>query len=218
MQLIDLGLMPYRDAWIRQELHHADVVAGGEEAVLLVEHPPVITLGRRSAINGIGPNLLASEQLLAERGVELVQSDRGGDITFHGPGQLVVYPIVRLNTHKLSVGAYVQILLDAVVETLAEFGIQAGKDRQAIGVWVGQGATAAKLCALGVRVRRGVTLHGIALNVSTDLRYFDLIVPCGLPSRRVTSMNKLLDPNTMNINGVKPVLTQKLFDRLAAKC
>src|SRR4051795_43647 len=105
MQVLDLGLMPYRDAWSLQEKIHAEVAQGAEEHLLLVEHPPVITLGRRP---GIAKNLLAPKAQLSELGIDLVQSDRGGDITFHGPGQLVAYPIVRLNNHRLSVGGYVR--------------------------------------------------------------------------------------------------------------
>ena len=118
-------MMPYRQAWALQEEGHAQVLAGGEERVLLVEHPPVITFGRRS---GVERNLLASDEQLARLGVEVVQSDRGGDITFHGPGQLVVYPIIRLNDHALSFGAYVHGLEEAVVRALARFGVAAGKD------------------------------------------------------------------------------------------
>src|SRR5436190_638454 len=118
MRIIDLGLIPYRDAWKMQEEIHAQVLAGGEEMVLLLEHPPVITFGRRVADSQ--RNLLASQQVLKEMGVEVVESDRGGDITFHGPGQLVAYPIVRLKDHKLSVGAYVRKLEEIVIDTLAD--------------------------------------------------------------------------------------------------
>src|SRR3954468_17377191 len=159
----DLGLMKYRDAWALQEVAHADVLAGGEERVLLVEHPPVITFGRRP---GVERNLIASDEQLRAAGVDVVQSDRGGDITFHGPGQVVAYPIIRLNDHGLSVGGYVRALERAVIATLADFGIGARRDESAVGVWVDEAATgtAAKVCAIGVRIRRGVSLHGLALN------------------------------------------------------
>jgi lipoyl(octanoyl) transferase len=200
--------MRYRDAWAVQEQAHADVLAGGEERVLLVEHPPVITFGRRA---GVERNLLASDEQLAKLDVEIVQSDRGGDITFHGPGQLVAYPIVRLNDHALSVGAYVHGLEEAVVRTLARFGVPAGKDACAVGVWTDDGSgTSAKVCAIGVRIRRGVSLHGLALNVTTDLSYFNLIVPCGLQCRAVTSLQKLLGERAPWMGQVKEAMLGEL--------
>ena len=203
----DLGLMNYRDAWALQEQAHADVLAGGEERVLLVEHPTVITFGRRA---GVERNLLATDEQLSTLGVEVVPSDRGGDITFHGPGQIVAYPIVRLNDHALSVGGYVHALEDAVVRTLAQFGVTAGKDSCAVGVWTDDGGTSAKVCAIGVRIRRGVSLHGLALNVTTDLSYFNLIVPCGLQCRPVTSLAKLLGQRAPGIEQVKRVLVEEV--------
>jgi len=125
--------MRYRDAWDLQKSAHAEVLAGGDERIFLVEHPPVITFGRRP---GVDQHLLASRQTLASMGVEVVQSDRGGDITFHGLGQLVAYPIIRLNDHRLSVGSYVRSLETAVIATLSDLGIAAQKDSAAIGVWV----------------------------------------------------------------------------------
>jgi lipoyl(octanoyl) transferase len=151
--------------------------------------------------------------------VELVQSDRGGDITFHGPGQVVAYPIVRLNDHGLSVGGYVRSLERAVIATLADFGIQARRDESAVGVWVDEPATgkAAKICAIGVRIRRGVSLHGLALNVTTDLNYFNLIVPCGLPGRPVTSIQKLLGDAAPTIYQVREKLARRLIQALSAR-
>jgi len=132
MQIQDLGLMPYRDAWAIQEAAHEEVVAGGDERIILVEHPPVITYGRRP---GVDKNLLASADQLATLGVEIVQSDRGGDITFHGPGQLVVYPIIRLADHKLSVSGYVHTLESIIIQALKKFGVPANTDAAAVGVW-----------------------------------------------------------------------------------
>lgn len=200
--IIDLGSMPYRQAWALQEQAHEQVVAGEDERVFLVEHPPVITLGRRP---GTDANLVAQRETLARMGVELVESDRGGNITFHGPGQITAYPIIRLNDHRLSVGAYVHRLEDIIIDTLTELGVPAGKDVCAVGVWTG----GAKIAAIGVRVKRGVTLHGLALNVTTDMRYFDLIVPCGL-RRPVTSVEKLMGADTPSIEHVKHVLGEKL--------
>lgn len=210
MRVEDLGMMRYRDAWALQERMHAEVVDGAEERILLVEHPPVITYGRRP---GVERNVVAPPDELARRGVEVVPSDRGGDVTFHGPGQLVVYPIVRLNDHHLSVGGYVRALERAVIDALKLLGVAARKDSCAVGVWTegppGSGMLA-KICAIGVRARRGVTLHGLALNVTTDLSYFDLIVPCGLVGRPVTSLRKLLGPRTPTIDAVKSAVAEAL--------
>ncbi len=203
----DLGLMPYRQAWQLQEQRHAEVVEGGEERVLLVEHPPVITLGRRA---GQMKHVLQPVGLLQQAGVELVESDRGGDVTFHGPGQLVAYPIVRLNDHGLSVGAYVRALEQTVIATLAELGVEAHKDACAVGVWAKDGEKLAKVCAIGVRIRRGVTMHGLALNVTTDLREFDRIVPCGLSGRSATSLQRLLGEKAPTMEQVKAALVGNL--------
>ncbi|MGC3996345.1 MAG: lipoyl(octanoyl) transferase LipB [Anaeromyxobacter sp.] len=197
MRMTDLGQLAYRPAWDLQEQAHARVLAGGEEELLLVEHTPVITLGRRGSLEGsdMARNLLASPEALARVGVEVVQSDRGGDITFHGPGQIVAYPIVRLNDHRLSVGAYVRRLEQAVIDTLGDLQISARREDGAVGIWVDDVVTgqAAKICAVGVRIKRGISLHGIALNVTTDLNYFNLIVPCGLVGRPVTSVQRMLE-------------------------
>ncbi len=208
MKVHDLGKLDYRAAWAQQERAHAQVLAGGEEQILLVEHPPVITFGRR---DGGERNLMASEEQLAKLGVELVKSDRGGDITFHGPGQIVAYPIVRLNSHRLSVGAYVHRLEDAVITLLAEFGIAARKDPAAVGIWLDDGDVVAKICAIGVRISRGISLHGLALNVTTDLRYFDLIVPCGLPGKSATSLQRLLGDRMPEMGAVREGLAAQLI-------
>src|SRR5688500_14876136 len=210
MRVIDLGTMPYREAWAAQERAHAEVVGGGEEQLLLVEHTPVITFGRRP---DVARNVIASDESLKQLGVEVVQSDRGGDVTFHGPGQVVAYPIVRLNDHRLSVGAFVRRLEETVIATLRELGIDAQKSPDAIGVWVpDENGNLAKICAIGVRIRRGVSTHGVALNVTTDLRYFELIVPCGLVDRRVTSVATVLRDAAPDVEQVK----QSLADKFAA--
>ena len=211
MQVIDLGRLPYQQAWDLQEEAHAQVLAGGEERLFLVEHDPVITLGRRP---GVSRNLLASDEHLARLDVQIVQSDRGGDITFHGPGQIVAYPIVRLIDHGFSVGAYVHTLERVVVETLAGLGIAAQTDRSAVGVWVDRDGRLEKICALGVRIRRGVSLHGIALNITTDLSWFNLIIPCGLPGRAVTSIQRLLGDRTPPLELVKQSLSDKILEVL----
>ena len=208
MVVEDLGLMPYRQAWERQESLHTMVLAGGKEHLLLVEHPPVITLGRRP---GVADHLLASAKLLADEQVEVVQSDRGGDITFHGPGQLVAYPIIRLADHHLSVGSYVRALERGVIDALTRLGVPAKEEPGAIGVWTESGS---KICALGVRIRRGVTLHGIALNVATDLRYFQLIVPCGLVGRSVTSLRIEMGDRAPTMEVAKAIVARCLMDAL----
>jgi lipoyl(octanoyl) transferase len=216
MLIDDLGTMPYRDAWALQERAHAEVVDGAEERLLFVEHSPVITFGRRP---GVERNVVAGPEVLRMRNVEVVPSDRGGDVTFHGPGQLVAYPIVRLNDHRLSVGGYVRALERSVIDALSRFEVPARKDDCAVGVWTehppGSG-TLAKLCAVGVRVRRGVTLHGLALNVTTDLTYFNLIIPCGLVGRPVTSMQKLLGAGAPDMSEVKRALADSLAASLDA--
>jgi lipoate-protein ligase B len=204
----DLGVMDYREAWKTQERALERVAQGAAEMLLLVEHPPVITMGRRAGQE-------AHADVLSRAGVEVVRSDRGGDVTFHGPGQLVAYPIIRLNDHGMSVGAYVHRLEDVVIATLAQLGVAARKDREAIGIWVdeatdGNPSVAAKICALGVRIRRGVSMHGIALNVSTDLSAFALIIPCGLAGRGVTSLAKVLGANAPNMAAVKAELTDQM--------
>ena len=200
--------MGYREAWERQKCAHEAVVAGGEERLFLVEHSPVITFGRRA--EAAAKNLVASAERLKEMGVEVVESDRGGDITFHGPGQLVVYPIVRLNSHGLSVGGYVRRLEEVMISALGEVGVAAKKDDAAIGVWVND----AKIGALGVRIKRGVSLHGVAMNVTTDLRYFDLIVPCGLVGRAVTSLQKVLG-KAPAMEKVKRVVVERMREAFA---
>lgn len=205
----DLGLMPYRQAWELQEQAHEQVVAGGEETIFIVQHPPVITLGRRE---DSVKNLLTPEEKLSGLGVELVRSDRGGDITFHGPGQIVAYPIIRLEVHGLSVSGYVHRLEKIVAAALAEFGIAGQTDPQAIGVWVQDGDQLAKICAIGVRIRRGVSLHGLALNVTTDLSGFSHMIPCGLASRAVTSIAKILGNRAPSIEKMKEVLVRHLRD------
>jgi lipoate-protein ligase B len=210
MQIHDLGLTSYTAAWKIQEDAHAAVLAGGEEQIFLVEHPPVITYGRRP---GVDKNLIASQDQLAKLGVEIVQSDRGGDITFHGPGQLVVYPIIRLAGHKLSVSGYVHLLEKAIIATLDHLRLPTTTDPKAVGVWTAESTACgpAKVCAIGVRIRRGVTLHGLALNVSTDLNFFNLIIPCGLANRPVTSLQQQLGDRAPAMGDVKAVLVDQLL-------
>jgi lipoyl(octanoyl) transferase len=211
MVVQDLGIMAYREAWAAQELAHAAVLEGDEQRLLLVEHPPVITFGRRP---DVARNMIADQEQLAKMGVEVVQSDRGGDITFHGPGQLVAYPIVRLIDHKLSVGGYVRTLEQVVIDVLADYAIPAQLDSAAVGVWTGPAGALAKICALGVRIRRGVSMHGIALNLNTDLACFNLIIPCGL-RRPVTSMSQVMGERAPTMDQLKQTLVRHMLRAFA---
>lgn len=211
MRTIDLGNLDYQAAWDRQLEVHEEVQAGADEAVLLVEHPPTITLGRRAEESR--KHVLAKPHELRNMHVAVVESDRGGDVTFHGPGQLVAYPIVQLARHELSVGRYMRLLQESVVDTLAAFHIEAAIEDGAPGVWCDDDGTPAKICAVGVRVRKGVTLHGLALNIETPMHYFHLIDPCGL-GRPVTSLKHLLRERAPSLLAVKPVLVRELRRRL----
>ncbi|MGH9053015.1 MAG: lipoyl synthase [Acidimicrobiia bacterium] len=181
-----LGRVPYQEAWDLQRALHEGRVSGrsADDYLLLLEHPHTYTVGR----NGDGTNLLVSEGRLQELRAELHFVDRGGDITYHGPGQLVGYPIVSLGAPP-DLGGYVRRLERALIATLADLGVEARAEEGYTGVWTEQG----KLAAIGVRVTQGVSMHGFALNVNTDLAYFGHIVPCGLAGRPVTSLSELLD-------------------------
>jgi lipoate-protein ligase B len=155
-----------------------------EDVLILLEHPPTITLGR----NGDWHHLLVSEETLSSRGVVRFAVDRGGDITFHGPGQLVGYPILRLERAERDVHRLMRNLEQSLIRTLSSYGIEAGREDRLTGVWTGAG----KVAAMGIHISRWITRHGIALNVNTDLSYYDLIVPCGIVGKGVTSMHSLL--------------------------
>jgi lipoyl(octanoyl) transferase len=183
----DLGRMSYADALaIQHGIAEERKQRQGVDHLLFVEHPHVVTLGR----DGHEGNVLASKEMLRRADIELYESDRGGDVTYHGPGQIVVYPIMDLREWRRDVGAFVRGLEQVLIDALAGFGIHARRIAKLIGVWVGEGEDAAKIAAIGVHLSRWVSTHGFALNVSTDLRYFDYIVPCGL-TKPVTSMEAL---------------------------
>ncbi|MBL8219776.1 MAG: lipoyl(octanoyl) transferase LipB [Bryobacterales bacterium] len=179
----DLGRISFGEAFaLQQELVSQRKQGLIPDQLLFLEHPHVITMGR----NGHRENLLANEELLARSGVEFHHTDRGGDVTYHGPGQLVAYPIFDLREWKRDVVAYVRALEQVVIDTLEEFAIYGTRCEGCTGVWVG----GAKICAIGVHLSRWVTSHGLALNIDTDLSYFRYIVPCGL-TKPVTSMREL---------------------------
>jgi lipoyl(octanoyl) transferase len=204
--ITDLGLISYSDAYaLQQRLVAARKANAIDDVLLFCEHPHVITLGR----NASRANLLASEHVLRQKNVELHATNRGGDITYHGPGQIVGYPILNLDKIKRDVGWYVRTLEEAMIRASAEFGVTAYRVPGKTGIWVQVTGTEEKLAAIGVHISRWVTSHGFAYNVCTDLRYFDLIIPCGIADRKATSLEKLLQrPVTME--EVKPSLTHHL--------
>jgi lipoyl(octanoyl) transferase len=205
-ELRDVGRLRYADAFVlQQQLVERRKRGEIPDQLLIVEHPHVITMGR----NGRGENLLAMPELLERAGVEFHHADRGGDVTYHGPGQIVGYPIVDLREWKRDVVAYVRALEQVLIDALAEFGIAAGRESGATGVWTGQG----KIAAIGVHISRWVTSHGFALNVDTDLSYFRYIVPCGL-TKPVTSMRELgCEANRDRIAAAVARSFGKVFDR-----
>ena len=196
ISVLQLGTVDYATG-LRLQQRLVELRKNGQigDTLLLLEHTPVITLGR----NAKAKNIVASPEFLAQRGVEVFECDRGGDVTFHGPGQLVAYPIFDLRgfaahdgkRQTLGVIEYVRRLEEVLIRTCADFGIPAKRIAGLTGVWTDQGMEA-KIAALGVHISRGVTSHGVALNVNTDLSYFDLIIPCGIGSKPVTSMQKEL--------------------------
>ncbi len=225
----DLGRKPYVAAYAVQKDLQQEVIASRESGgprsmyLLLVEHdPPVITISRRP---GSRNHLIATPEQLAAAGVEVCETDRGGDITYHGPGQLVVYPILDLNVFGLKLHSYMRLLEQVVIDTLASFGIEGHRDPEATGVWVGDvkaqgwpslGFDLAKIAAIGVRVSRWVSMHGLALNVDPDLSHFDLIVPCGLAGRRVTSLRSQLGDSCPPMAMISSSLATAFRDQLFA--
>jgi lipoyl(octanoyl) transferase len=186
---VDLGLLGYAEAYALQKrivaARKADAI---EDVLLFCEHQHVITQGR----NGKPEHLLVGEHVLRQKGVEFYETSRGGDITYHGPGQIVGYPILNLGEIRRDVVWYVRMLEEAMIRATAEFGVTAMRVAGKTGIWVESENSEEKLGAIGVHISRWVTSHGFAYNVSTDLRFFDLIVPCGIVDRKATSLEKLL--------------------------
>jgi lipoate-protein ligase B len=200
-RLMDLGQRSYRETWeLQHDLHRVIREQREPDTWIVVEHPPTITLGRQAKRE----HLLLSAQALAARGIDVVEIERGGDVTYHGPGQLVVYPIRRLERFR-EVVPLVRTLEGAVIEACHRFGVQAGRWGEHPGVWVGND----QICAIGLAVRAMVSLHGIAFNVSTDLTYDRLIVPCGLPDRGITSLSKEAG-RSIAVDEAKPALLDAL--------
>jgi len=203
-----LGLIPYAEAYALQKrivaARKLDLI---DDVLIFCEHPHVITQGR----NGKREHLLASENVLRQKGVEFFETSRGGDVTYHGPGQIVAYPILNLGAIRRDIVWYVRMLEEAMIRATAEFGIMAGREAGKTGVWVGEGKASEKLAAIGVHISRWVTSHGLAYNVSTDLRNFDLIVPCGIADRKATSLEKL-QGRSVKLDEVKPKLAAHLAE------
>lgn len=213
LRVIDLGRIGYAGAYALQEAEAAAVLADREAGkprigtLFLLEHDPVVTVSRRAGASG---HLLGSPEAFAARGIDVRETDRGGDVTYHGPGQLVGYAILDLNLLKLGLHDYMRLLEQSVVDAATVWGIVSERDPSATGVWVRRGDSSSKLCAFGVRVRRWVSMHGLGLNVDPDMSHFDLIVPCGLAGRSVTSLARLLGGQCPSMPEVKQVVAESL--------
>ncbi len=203
VNVLDLGLSGYKDVWKFQlelvDKRKKDLIG---DTLILVEHPHVITLGK----HGNEDNIKVSKEILKNKGVEIYSVDRGGDVTYHGPGQLVGYLIFKIRGHIGGLRRFVYYLEDSIIELLARYGIEASKNDREIGVWVGN----KKIAAIGLALSDSVTYHGFALNVNTDLRFFDLIIPCGIRGKGTASMRQLLG-SKVNFDKIKKELTEILI-------
>jgi lipoyl(octanoyl) transferase len=227
----DLGKMDYQSAWDYQELllqhnvknksearnsiettGHASVDLDTKHHLLFVEHPPVYTLGK----SGNPENILISDELRTANGIEFFRTNRGGDITFHGPGQVVGYPIFDLEKFYTDIGKYLRNLEEVIIQTISEYGLKGDRSAGETGVWLDPEVKGKerKICAIGVRTSRWITMHGFALNVNTDLSYFNHIIPCGISNKQVTSLEKELGKE-IRLDEVKEKLKknfEKVFD------
>lgn len=219
VQLIDLGTADYQETWtfqkaIQQRLIEEKIAQRkgtiqkprSDDVLIFVQHPHVYTLGK----SGDMSHLLRTEQELAEENAIFVKIDRGGDITYHGPGQLVGYPILDLDRHFTDIHKYLRYLEEVIIRVCAEYDITAGRLEGATGVWVGD----SKICAMGIKCSRWVTMHGFALNVSTKLHYFNNIIPCGINDKKVTSLSEILNRDVSFDEVQKKVCTnfEEVFD------
>ncbi len=222
VQLQDLGRKDYKETWDYQEVLFKEVIdlkiknrREGTELptpnhFLFVEHPHVFTLGK----SGDQDNLLVDEKVLTEKGAKFYKINRGGDITYHGPGQIVGYPILDLDNFFTDIHKYLRFLEEMVILTLAEYGLKGQRSEGETGVWLDVGTPfARKICAMGVRASRWVTMHGFAFNINADLGYFDLMIPCGIKDKAVTSLNVELGKKEVEMNEVKQKLL-KHFETL----
>jgi lipoyl(octanoyl) transferase len=223
----DLGLVRYQEAWDYQEnlfqemmqkkLHGYTEETGSplKNYLLFCEHPPVFTLGK----SGKEQNLLINEQFLKTKGIEFFRINRGGDITFHGPGQIVGYPILDLEQFDLGIKSYIHLLEEAIIILLKDYGIGSGRLDGATGVWLDTGnpGRARKICAIGVRASRHITMHGFAFNVGTDLSYYQYINPCGFTDKGITSLEQELG-RRLEMEAVKQKLKEVIFFLLSKRC
>lgn len=185
MQFLDLDRKDYKEVWdLQKTIHEKRVKKEILNTLILVEHNPVITMGK----SGKQSNVLFSVKLLQEKGVQYYEIERGGDVTYHGPGQLVGYPIFNVRDGLAGIKPFINGIEEAIIATLDDFGIRGYRKEKMIGVWTDKG----KICSIGVAVKKWVSFHGFALNVNTDLSYFDLIVPCGIKNVEMTSMQQIL--------------------------
>lgn len=213
----------YQKAWDQQEallhknvqLKHDNKQDETQNRLIFCEHPPVFTLGK----SGHMANLLASEDRLKEKGIEFVKTNRGGDITFHGPEQIVGYPILDLENFFTDIAKYLRSLEEVIIRTIAEYGIKGERSKGETGVWIDakDPTKARKICAMGVRCSRWVTMHGFALNVNTDLSYFDLIVPCGIKDKKVASIKEEVGQD-IDMAEVKQKLVRHFEEVFEANC
>ncbi len=223
--LQDLGFKDYQETWDYQETLFKDIVdlkiANRREDLdretpnylIFVEHPHVYTLGK----SGDFDNLLLSEKQLEAKGATFYKINRGGDITYHGPGQIVGYPILDLENFFTDIHKYLRFLEEAIILTLAEYGLNTSRSPGETGVWLDVGTPfARKICAMGVRASRWVTMHGFALNVNVDLGYFDNIIPCGIRGKAVTSLNVELGVETVDLSEVKQKIQKHLLELFEA--
>ena len=194
--ILDLGLSDYNDTWkLQKKLQSKRILGEIEDHLLLVEHPPVFTLGKNASKQHIINN---SED------VSIIQTDRGGNITFHGPGQLVCYPILDLNHYKRSITWYMRELEQLIIDVLGEYDIKASRKKGLTGTWVKD----KKIAALGVRISRWVTMHGFSLNINPDLNFYNNIIPCGIKEYGVTSMAKIMGNEVPSMDEVKTKMTK----------
>lgn len=216
--LQDLGHQPYKDVWDYQELLLQQKIKAKQQQeakpdyLLFVEHNPVYTLGK----NGKEKNLLINQKSLEEKGIEFYHINRGGDITFHGPQQLVGYPILDLDNYKTDLGWYLRSLEEVIILTINEYGLKGERSAGETGVWLDTNTKGRerKICAMGIRCSRWITMHGFALNVNVDLNYFNFITPCGIQNKQVTSIQKELG-RAVSIGEVKKKVAsnfQNVFD------
>lgn len=207
--IVDLGRSDFKRTWdLQKSLHRLRVEESIPDTLLIVEHDPVITVGK----SGKQSNIKMPEKMLSEHGVDCYHIERGGDVTYHGPGQVVGYLIFNIRDGLTGIRPFIERIEDAIIGTLAEFGIASRKRDKLIGVWTDNG----KICSIGIAVKRWVSFHGFALNVNTDLKYFEMIVPCGLSDVKMVSMRSLLDKE-IPISKVKDSLVQSIAGAFGKK-